>query len=379
MADVVSQIEGTTAAQITRSLRDLIQSGALPAGTMLPAIRALADRLGTNRNTVAAAYGQLGAAGLVVARRRAGTVVTGLPELSGEGSATAEALVNMAHGNPAAEFLPDIAARLGHGYRPMLYGAPAVSDEFEALARRMLSPDVHADHRILAAGGAVDALERLLTTHLTHGDLVAVEDPCFVSSIGLLHLHGLRRGPVAVDGHGLLPDRLDEALRSGARAVVITPRAHNPTGASIDSARAQQLHSVLQHHPDVFVIEDDHFSAVSAQPYHRATPESTSRWALIRSVSKFLGPDLRVAFVAADPITASRVERRLGPATTWVSHILQHLTVTLLEDLHTESSSPPPETPTAPVHTPSSHARRAGHRRPGACGRLERVGPVARR
>ena len=57
------------------------------------------------------------------------------------------------------------------------------------------------------------------------------------------------------------------------------------------------------------VIEDDHFSAVSAQPYQRATPKSTGRWALIRSVSKFLGPDLRVAFVAADPATAAHLER----------------------------------------------------------------------
>ena len=331
-----SKIRGSTAATIASSLRDLIQSGALPAGTTLPTIRSLAEQLSANRNTVAAAYGQLRAAGLVEARRRAGTVVVGPPELAGEGQAAAAPVVNLAHGNPAIEFLPDIAQSLGHGYRPTVYGAPPVSEEFAAEGTRLLSPDVHGRHRILAAGGAVDALERLLTTHLTRGDLVAVEDPCFVSSIGLLHLHGLHAIPIPVDSDGLDPDQLDAALRRGARAVVITPRAHNPTGASLNAARARQLRRVLRNHPDVFVIEDDHFSAVSARPYHRATPTSSDRWALIRSVSKFLGPDLRVAFVAADPTTAERLERRLGAATTWVSHILQHLTVTLLNSPHTQ-------------------------------------------
>ena len=330
-----SKIRGSTAATIASSLRDLIQSGALPAGSTLPTIRSLAGQLNANRNTVAAAYGQLRAAGLVEARRRAGTVVVGAPELAGEGQAAAAPVVNLAHGNPAMEFLPDIAQSMG-GYRSTLYGAPPVSEEFAAHGARLLSPDVHGHHRILAAGGAVDALERLLTTHLTRGDLVAVEDPCFVSSIGLLHLHGLHALPISVDSDGLDPDQLDAASRRGARAVVITPRAHNPTGASLSAARARQVQRVLRNHPDVFVIEDDHFSAVSARPYHRAIPTTSDRWALIRSVSKFLGPDLRVAFVAADPTTAERLERRLGAATTWVSHILQHLTVTLLNSPHTQ-------------------------------------------
>jgi DNA-binding transcriptional MocR family regulator len=52
----------------------------------------------------------------------------------------------------------------------------------------------------------------------------------------------------------------------------------------------------------------------------------------VRSAAKFLGPDVRVALVAADAVTAERLHARLGPATTWVSHLLQHAVATMLAD-----------------------------------------------
>jgi len=67
------------------SVRAAIDAGALQAGDVLPSIRELSIRLGVNRNTVAAAYTQLAAAGVVASRRRGGTVVLGIPKLDGEG------------------------------------------------------------------------------------------------------------------------------------------------------------------------------------------------------------------------------------------------------------------------------------------------------
>jgi DNA-binding transcriptional MocR family regulator len=55
-------------------------------------------------------------------------------------------------------------------------------------------------------------------------------------------------------------------------------------------------------------------------------------WALVRSLSKFLGPDLRLALVAADTQSAMRLEARLSAGTTWVSRLLQHSARELLAD-----------------------------------------------
>ena len=63
--------------QVRAQLARQVQSGELPPGTRLPTVRRLAGDLGLAVNTVARAYRELEAAGLVETRGRNGTVVTG--------------------------------------------------------------------------------------------------------------------------------------------------------------------------------------------------------------------------------------------------------------------------------------------------------------
>ncbi|AGZ43827.1 GntR family transcriptional regulator [Actinoplanes friuliensis] len=65
--------------QVRRQLAELIGSGALPRGERLPPLRQLAGDLGLAIGTVARAYRELEAAGLVVSRRGGGTRVADRP------------------------------------------------------------------------------------------------------------------------------------------------------------------------------------------------------------------------------------------------------------------------------------------------------------
>lgn len=62
--------------QIIHQVKYLVASGRLSAGDELPPIRTLAEQLLVNPNTVARAYRELEAAGVVVTRHGAGTHVS---------------------------------------------------------------------------------------------------------------------------------------------------------------------------------------------------------------------------------------------------------------------------------------------------------------
>ena len=344
MSDSYDAISGSTAAEIAASVRALIERGVLAPGDALPPVRALADSLGINRNTVVAAYRQLAGSGLAAGHGRAGTRVVSPDPVAQEGFAPRSPdrpahARDVGTGNPDPAFIPDPSRALARAAgRPVLYGSPVVDPGLEAWAIDFLGADLAArDIRITVTGGASDALDRLFTAMLAPEDRVAIEDPGFLTGIHTLRIGGYPAVPVPLDDEGITVDGLRAALEQGVRAIVCTPRAHNPTGVSITPRRAAQLRDVLAEHPYVLIIEDDHFSLLSTRPYASLIGPGHERWALVRSVSKFLGPDMSVALVATDPRTAERLGMRLRPGIAWVSHLLQRLALVMLTDDETRA------------------------------------------
>ena len=332
--DLTLEISGRAAADIAASVRALIERGALRPGQALPPVRTLADTLGVNRNTAVAAYRQLTQAGVVVTRGRGGTHVADRSAVPQEGFAADSVLRDVATGNPDPDLIPDPSRALAQvAGRPVLYGEPVIDPGLEQWAQSWMRSDLAPDEvRLTITSGAADAVERLLALALVRDDAVALEDPCFLTSIHTVRVGGYRVVPVPVDDEGMTVEGLRSALDQGVRAIVCTPRAQNPTGASLTEARAAELRAVLREHPYVLVIEDDHFSMLSRRPFHSLIGPEHRRWALVRSVSKFLGPDMCLAVTASDPDTAERLAMRLTPGTTWVSHLLQRLALALVTD-----------------------------------------------
>jgi DNA-binding transcriptional MocR family regulator len=302
-----TEISGATAADIAESVRELRDRGLLLPGEALPPVRTLAERLGVNRNTVMSAYRHLAQAGFVSSNGRGGTRIADPDPIAQEGYSPDTVLRDVGTGNPDPDLIPDPSAALTAMVgRPVLYGEPVIDRDFERWADDWMreAVDPALDLRLTVTSGASDAIERLLAQALTRDDAVALEDPCFLSSMNIVRLGGYRTVPVPVDAEGMTVDGLRAALEAGVRAVVCTPRAQNPTGASLSAERALALRKVLAQHPYVLVIEDDHFSMLSSRPHHSVIGPAHRRWALVRSVSKFLGPDMCLALTASDPATA---------------------------------------------------------------------------
>src|SRR5499427_7997930 len=320
---------GAGAATIAGQIERLIAVGELRPGERLPAVRALATGLGVSPATVAAGYRSLRDRGLVTPDGRHGAVVALQPPLRVRPARSLPPGVrDLASGNPDPALLPPLGpalARIDPAHK--LYGGPAILPQLADIAQAGFAADgIGGD--IAAVAGAVDGIERVLQAELRPGDRVGVEDPSWPRIGDLVSAIGLRAEPIAVDQAGLLPDRLAAALQAGARAIIATPRGQNPTGAAIDAQRAAEIQHVLSGHPQVLVIEDDYIADIAGAPYN-AVHGRSHRWAVIRSVSKALGPDLRLATLAADSLTTSRVAGRQLLGAGWVSHLLQQIVMTL--------------------------------------------------
>lgn len=314
-------------------------SGELEPGQPLPPMRELAERLGVNPNTVAAAYRTLRERGVIETAGRRGSRVRAKPATTGREFIRVdvpEGVRDVSDGNPDPALLPALgpafAAAAEQGDRePVLYGSAPVEADLVRLARAELDADGVPDGPVAVTSGSLDAMERVLAAHLRPGDAVAVEDPGWGSLLDLVPALGLRTVAVGVDDEGPLTDDVHRALTAGARALVVTDRAQNPTGAAVSAARARALRAVLREHPRTLLIEDDHGHRIVDLPLHPLAG-TTHHWALVRSAAKAYGPDLRLAVLTGDAVTLDRVRGRQGLGPGWVSRITQRAVARLWAD-----------------------------------------------
>ncbi|WP_431934854.1 aminotransferase class I/II-fold pyridoxal phosphate-dependent enzyme [Micromonospora sp. RP3T] len=333
------QISGATSAAISASVESAVRAGALAPGDPLPAVRALAGELGVSPATVARAYQDLRQRGLVVTAGRLGTRVRPRPPVAARRAALLPPprpdARDLASGHPDHRLLPPLGphlAALAAGFGPATgYAEAAVLPELAAAARERLTADGVPADELTVTGGALDGIERLLAAHLRPGDAVAVEDPGWANLLDLIAALGLRTVGVPVDDEGPTVAGVRVALAAGVRALVVTSRAQNPTGAAVSAERAEALRALLAERADLLLIEDDHAAELARVPLHPLAGV-TPAWALVRSVSKPYGPDLRLAVLAGDEATVARVAGRAQVGAGWVSTVLQHLVLALWRD-----------------------------------------------
>lgn len=334
------QIKGTSAAAIAASVEAGVRGGDLPPGGELPPVRALAATLGLSPATVASAYRTLRQRGVVETAGRRGTRVRQRPPVAGARTGrlpVPPGARDLSAGDPDHRLLPDPRPHLRRLAEapgpPISYRDAGAVPDLVALARQRFAADgvALAGDQITVTGGALDGIERLLGAHLRPGDRVAVEDPGWANLLDLVAALGLEPVGVPVDEQGPTATGLRRALAAGARAAVVTTRAHNPTGAAVTGQRAAALRAELAAYRGVLVVEDDHAAELAGVPLH-SLAGATGAWALVRSVSKPYGPDLRLAVLAGDEATVARVEGRIRAGTGWVSTMLQRLVVELWRD-----------------------------------------------
>jgi DNA-binding transcriptional MocR family regulator len=340
--DLAEHIDDRSARGIAAAVGRLITAGDLPIGSRLPTVRELSRALGVSPTTVSEAWQTLSSVGALDARGRRGTFVR---EPTGPGSPvryrrvaaprgprqTTHLALDLSTGTPHPDLLPDLGPIIARVSRQSLTSSYLDSPVLPALDQSLRATWPFAAEELTVVDGALDALDRVLSVVVRLGDRVAVEHPTFPPVLDLLERLGAEVVGVDLDGDGLSVDGLRAALARGVRAVVLQPRAHNPSGVSMTAPRAKALAALLGR-SDTVVVEDDHAGDIATAPLTSIGTHRPTRTVHIRSFSKSHGPDLRLAAVggAGDIVVEVANRRLLGPG--WSSRILQAVLVEMLDD-----------------------------------------------
>ncbi|MBF0892533.1 aminotransferase class I/II-fold pyridoxal phosphate-dependent enzyme [Gluconobacter sp. LMG 1744] len=339
----VNRLHDRSARGLARQISALIQSGTLPVGTRLPSIRDLAFGLGISPATVSIAWTDLRKRGIIAGRGRRGMHVCNM-FLSPRPVRRTASLSSENVSLNLTSYTPD-PGRLPH-----------LSDAFEALTSipnlntyndETISPALRAicaahwpypAEDFMATNGAYSALFDTMQALIPPGSTVAVQDPAPMRILDILDYLSTSILPLQSDTDGILPASLAQALARNPTALYLQPNINAITGQRMSRARLHELAQILRTSPSTWIIEDDAFPWFSD-----VLAESIGVWLgprviHVRSLSKILGPDLRLGIVSASSMIIREIQayRSFGPV--WTSRLLQTVAARLLENEKTHQT-----------------------------------------
>ncbi|WP_240665846.1 PLP-dependent aminotransferase family protein [Agromyces sp. LHK192] len=337
LADFSDASPRAIAAEVAR----LVNGGEIGPGERLPTVRELAAALGVSPATVSQAWQALARAGLIESRGRAGSFVRDAasarlaPRMRGMAAPDGPVRLDLSRGTPDPLLLPALGPALSRVSAKAETGSYQAEPVIPGLARVLRDSWPSEAESIMVLDGALDAISRTLEQVVRFGDRVVVESPGFPPFLDLLEVLGAVPVPVRLDDEGIRPDSLAVALRKRPAAVLLQPRAQNPTGVSMTPARAEALARTIEtaeRVDDLVVIEDDHSGLISIEGDVTLGTWLPDRVVHVRSFSKSHGPDLRIAALGGprDLVEHLAGRRMLGPG--WTSRMLQTILLDLLTD-----------------------------------------------
>ena len=220
-------------------------------------------------------------------------------------------MISFAGGNPALSALPDeTVARIARevleqdGKRILQYGAtegyPPFLESLMAYVQAQLGCDIPA---VLPVTGSTQAMDLLCKALINPGDVILVENPSFLGNLQCMHLYEEQLVPVESDDHGLIPEKVEEAMRRHhPKMLYVIPTFQNPTGKTLALERRRPIAELAAKY-GVVVAEDDPYRDLRYAGEALPSIKSFDRegWVVfLGSFSKIISPGLRVGFMAGD-------------------------------------------------------------------------------
>jgi DNA-binding transcriptional MocR family regulator len=313
-APVLQGREGPKYLAIADAIAADVAAGRLAPGDRLPPQRDLAARLALDFTTVARGYVEAGKRGLVESVVGRGTFIRRHASVRGDAGpqrSRADFTMNM----PPEPDDPELLARMREGFASVAAdldsllryqgfgGSPMDRDAAASwLGRRALVP---SQERIFLAPGAHGAMVGIFSLLARAGDTVLCEAITYPGVRSICAQLGLQLIGVDMDGDGVIPEGLEEAVRRHApKAIYLNPTLQNPKTITIPERRRAAICS-LARRLQVPIVEDDAYGFI---PTHGPPPLAAIApdicWH-IAGLAKCIGAGLRLAYVVAPDAPAA--------------------------------------------------------------------------
>jgi 2-aminoadipate transaminase len=340
--------------QLRDQLRALVHAGDLRPGDRIPASRELATMLGVHRTTVANAYAELEAEGLIQGHVGRGTFIQGNgnglkltppapPVLNGANGLRWELLFADERGEEVLSRLTAVAPKDALSFvsacsAPELFpidelqtcvnavlrneakevlslgptdGYPPLKEQLLDLLHRDSIPA--KDENLLISDGCQQALDLISKAFVRPGDTVLLENPTYPGAVAIFSSARARCLGVPVRAHaepgtslGMDPEALEATLAANrVKLLVLTPDFQNPTGTSMPLAARRKVLELAGRY-QVPVVEDHIYARLHAREERVPSLKQLDRSnlvILIDSFAKVAFPGLRVGWIVA-PVAA---------------------------------------------------------------------------
>ncbi len=367
--------------QIVGQVIAQVEGDAVREGTRMPSVRALAETLGVNRNTVAQVYKELAQKGYLVSRYGAGSTIRKprpderagqtLPPQPGPGTpperltareweqrfasavsafpdritvgSSAPDAINLFALQPYTGLFPIEQFRLclntvlrRQGRQLLGYAAPAGYLPLrERIAARLNAQGLRVEAgQVLITSGSQQGIDLLARGFLDAGDSVVVESPMYSIALKIFRVNRARLIPYPVTSGGIRLDALERTLgRASPKLFYAVPNFHNPTAHSYSEAEKRELLSWVYRTGGLLIEDASDAELQPDYPRRRALAalDPAERVLYLNTFSKTMAPAVRVGYLAG-PAPAIRKLTEMKEMTD-LSHslILQAATAEFME------------------------------------------------
>ena len=198
-------------------------------------------------------------------------------------------------------------------YYPVASGYPPLRELVADKLRRDRQMEVTADDIVLTSGSG-EAINMLIQAMTDPGDVLLTEEYVYLGTMRQMRLWSANVIGVKCDDDGIIPEALDETIRSqhsaGRRVKFLytIPTFQNPLGWTTTLARRQRMLEVCQSH-GVPILEDDCYVDLRFEGEDVTSISSLGDGEgvlYVGSMSKIIAPGVRMGYLVAPEVVRER-------------------------------------------------------------------------